>query len=274
MVLYKNRNVRAFQQTKSMIQNTRYNLIAYILPVGLLVCSVVFVATPVMAQGNTAGNSGLSTLEVVLGGVGIGGVIAIVHLIFKGGQAIGTIQTETRQNKEALNKHEKDGKERVKELKEIINKGFESIQGNIKDIESRITTIETRITTLETRRMRADLSLPDKNVIGHNSPLALGITGKKYFKESGSEQYLKKHFERDYKEFEGLDKVYKIENKAIDVIHEKYRSNDSDLENIREYLYDKGIQGEYSIIFLAIGLRDMVCDKKGIVIKKKEKVEQ
>ena len=142
---------------------------------------------------------------------------------------------------------------------------FEPFKEDIKDVKGRITKIED----WKTRQILPTLNQQD--IMGNDSPLVLRDKGKKYLQESGGEEYLKKHFESDLlKQFDGLNKAYKIENKAIEVIQERYKLIDVELENIREYLYQQGLQSDGGIILLAIKLRDMVCEKNEIPIKKKE----
>ena len=57
-------------------------------------------------------------------------------------------------------------------------------------------------------------------------------------------------------------------------MQERYRLIDVELENIREYLYQQGLQGDSGIILLAIKLRDMVCEKKEMCKKQTGRVKQ
>ena len=119
-----------------MRQYINNNWIVYTLLAGLFVCGVVFVATPVMAQTETnTTNNKLSTLET-FGAVGGVGIVLLLALL-SGALGIGRLQEKVKNNKEALNKHEQAGKDRV----DKIDKKLDSINKEVSDIKKDLNPI-------------------------------------------------------------------------------------------------------------------------------------
>ena len=112
-------------------------------------------------------------------------------------------------------------------------------------------------------------------IVEATSPLHFTEKGKEYFEDSGCKAYFEEHLQEWLEKFKELDKDYTIHNKAREFMKEKYKQdNDSDFEDIKAYMFNEGISYDQTLLMLSVGLRDMICEKKGITIKRKEQIPQ
>ena len=223
-----------------MRQNTKQNYIAYALLTGLLVCGFLFFATPVMAQEITNAElkesidtlknkeSGFSTAEILITIIGVIGVAIIA--------GVGFLIRRVWEFPKLTERVDNLIKE-VKELKKDFKKHAHSAQNEL--------------------------------IVESNSPLQLTERGREHFENSGCRAYFEKHLQEWLKDFEGLDKDYRIHEKAREVIEEKYKQNtDPNIEDIKAYMFNEGVPHDKTMLMMSIGLRDMICEKKGITIKR------
>lgn len=222
---------------------TRTKNITYILLAGLLLCGLLFVATPVMAQEktnadvieaiNNLNQGGGFSITEILTGVIVGIIVAVIVFFATKLWIFPTFM-------ERLNNLIKD---------------FDEVKNDFK---------KHRHSTESGAMMYGDS-------ITANSPLHLTEKGQRRFKNSGGKTYLQYNWKEWSAEFKGLDKDYTIHNKARALINEKYEQDkDEQFEDIKAYMFNEGIPQEQAILILSIGLRDMVCNEKNIKIKKAE----
>ena len=145
-------------------------------------------------------------------------------------------------------------------------------------IESVLATFIERVDNLiqEVRELKKDFKQHEHTqegrvLVNSNSPLHLTDDGEEYFKNSGCKAYFEKHLQEWMKHFEGLNKDYLIHDKAREFMNDHYKqSTDADFKSIKAYMFYEGVSHEQIMLMLSVGLRDMVCEEKEIIIKKKE----
>lgn len=227
-----------------MRQNIKHNYIQYALLAELLVCSAVFFATPVMAQEvrditNQQLKESIDNLNNKEDAFGTTEIITtIIGLLIVMGVAFLT--------------------KRVWEFPvfvERVNNLVKEFQGLKDDFRKHRHTTE--------------------GVASSNSPLHLTQKGREHFENSGCRAYFEKHLQKWMEHFKEFDKDYTIHDEARKFIKEQYeQDNNADFEDIKAYMFNEGVPHDQILLMMSIGLRDMVCKEKGIIIKKKEKVQQ
>ncbi|MCY4577153.1 MAG: hypothetical protein OXB96_01815 [Candidatus Kaiserbacteria bacterium] len=103
-----------------------------------------------------------------------------------------------------------------------------------------------------------------------SSPLTLTKRGEEILQKSGGDTILKNLFEDLYSRFEGVTNAYDIQRRARQVIEDLFDEGEK-LELVKNYLYNEKENHKTVVDVLGIELRDMVFERRGMPIKKREK---
>ena len=142
---------------------------------------------------------------------------------------------------------------------------------DIKVLVERIDNLITTITKLENNFNKHRHTESGQVLVMGDSPLHLTDVGKEHFEKSGTKAYLQKHLLEWYADFEDINTNYEIQDKAREYMEAHYKeSTDADFKKIKAYFFNEGILPEQTLLMMSVALRDMICDKKGIVIQKEK----
>ena len=231
-----------------MRQHINNNWIAYILLAGLLVCGVVFVATPVMAQDIT--NAELkASIDNLKGGIETNRwiiiiVMGLISLGFAGFMFMGNFVFQ--------------------------------IWGKLKSVITDTEWIKKRIDSV---LLNNPQEIGRDRISDSNSPRVLNRNGEFLLRYTKADDYIKNNFKELYQQMcrengvENLENIepYKIEIWALKIMRDKrYDTQDINFQGIQELVYKEPIQYDALALAMGLKLRDMVCEKNKIPIEKQK----
>ena len=141
-----------------------------------------------------------------------------------------------------------------------LNQKVDLLADDVKEYKQKINTLEKDVSWL----LGSFKAYEKINFIKTESPMKLTESGDTLLRESGGEEYITDHFDELYGEFDEIYNAYDIQKTARNIFLEKENSNDFD--SMKEYLFQKGIQFSDLAQVMGIRLRDLVLDRKNILV--------